>query len=196
MEVFTSFAFFQNACLQLFFCGIDMEQICIWYSIVLFHRPVTSCMFLQPLPSFVSFNFWPLISLVPFVIALACIPAKCTLIYPALLYTLFFLLWIKVLTGMNEKFAGLLTTPNTPTVFSCSVTDVSLIIPHGTGGTIVSWSNPDTPPMIMLLIQTRRPGDYFPVGSTEVIYTYLNEMTGERIRCAFNVIVKEDVSEG
>ena len=146
-------------------------------------------------PLMYSFNFWPLISSVPSITGLACIPAKCLLIYYVLLHS--------VLSSLNKrlnwnewKIAGHLTTPNTPPNFSCSVTDVSLIIPHGTGGTIVNWSNPDLPPMIMLLIQTRRPGDYFPVGSTEVIYTYLNEMTGERIKCAFNVNVKEDVSKG
>ncbi|KAJ8039386.1 Hyalin [Holothuria leucospilota] len=62
----------------------------------------------------------------------------------------------------------------------------------GVSGAEVSWTEPIVPdPMRMALVhQTHQPGDFFPVGQTEVIYIYQDRVTFDVQFCSFPVIVE------
>ena len=70
--------------------------------------------------------------------------------------------------------------------------DVELTI-SWPGGTIVSWTEPtatDVCSQVALRSRSHAPGDHFPVGTTRVTYIFA-DATGNRVTCAFNVVIRE-----
>ncbi|KAJ8038333.1 Hyalin [Holothuria leucospilota] len=62
----------------------------------------------------------------------------------------------------------------------------------GVSGAVVNWTEPIVPdPMRMVLVsQTHHPGDFLPIGQTDVIYIYQDTVTFEVQFCSFQVIVE------
>ena len=64
------------------------------------------------------------------------------------------------------------------------------------GGTIVTWIEPiatDNSGIVSLQSKTRAPGQFFVVGSTPVVYIFVDG-NGNTAECTFNVIVTEGKS--
>ena len=80
---------------------------------------------------------------------------------------------------------AIVTTPD------CDRPDAVVEIPQGLGITRVLWPFLDFPGEFLPTDQTHVPGDFFNVGVTEVVDTFLNTVTGVEFTCRLNVIVNE-----
>ena len=63
----------------------------------------------------------------------------------------------------------------------------------GTTNAVVTWTEPtatDNSGMTATITQTHQPGDSFPVGTTQVTYTFTDQ-AGNRATCQFEVIGKD-----
>lgn len=82
------------------------------------------------------------------------------------------------------------TTP--PTVINCPSV-VTETIELGLPGTQVPWTEPiatdasEPPPVVV--VRSRNPGDFFPVGETRVTYTFTDSSSNEAF-CIFTVVVQ------
>ena len=72
---------------------------------------------------------------------------------------------------------------------------ISVMIPFGMTSTTITWTEPttrDNSGMTPTVTQSHQPGDSFPVGTTEVIYTF-TDMTGNQVTCSFSVTIGKSV---
>ena len=63
----------------------------------------------------------------------------------------------------------------------------------GTTNTVVTWTEPtatDNSGLTPTVTKSHQPGDSFPVGTTQVTYTFTDE-AGNEAECQFEVIGKE-----
>lgn len=80
------------------------------------------------------------------------------------------------------------TTP--PTIQNCPP-DQTTVVELGTNGAVVTWVEPtavDLSGVANILSQTHQPGTFFPLGTTEVIYTFVDS-SGNTAPCPFRVII-------
>ncbi|XP_072037686.1 uncharacterized protein [Amphiura filiformis] len=71
--------------------------------------------------------------------------------------------------------------------------DITQVIPIGSGGVVVTWTEPvatDNSGTAMLTLKTHSPGTLFETGSTIVMYVY-EDPSGNTASCEFNVTVTE-----
>ena len=90
---------------------------------------------------------------------------------------------VTVTTGMDT----------TPPVISGCPDHINIIIPFGTPSVTATWTEPtatDNSGMTPTVTQSHRPGDSFPVGTTEVTYTFA-DMAGNQASCTFAVDVSK-----
>lgn len=77
-----------------------------------------------------------------------------------------------------------------PTIQNCPA-DLSSITELGSGGTVVTWTEPtavDLSGVANLIAQSHQSGSFFPVGMTEITYTYADN-SGNSADCVFTVTV-------
>ncbi|XP_072014222.1 hyalin-like [Amphiura filiformis] len=77
-----------------------------------------------------------------------------------------------------------------PVVTGCPE-PLPIVIPLGTSRRVVTWTEPtatDNSGMTPTVTQSHRSGDSFPVGTTQVTYTFA-DMAGNTARCTFNVLI-------
>lgn len=90
---------------------------------------------------------------------------------------------------MFSPIAG--TTDNTPPVISGCPSGVVVTAAPGATSAAAFWNVPtasDDSGMVTLSSVTASPGDSFPIGSTEVSYTF-RDPTGNPAVCSFTVVV-------
>ena len=98
---------------------------------------------------------------------------------------------ITVATNSCSVFLRSLEDNVLPVVANCPE-DIVQIVPLNSGFVPVSWTPPtatDNTGAVTLVSNSHSPNDNFPVGSTEVIYTYSDG--SNQARCSFSVIVLE-----
>ena len=82
-------------------------------------------------------------------------------------------------------------TDTTPPVIANCPNPIDIIIPVGTTSMTVSWTEPtatDNSGMTPTITQSHQPGTDFPVGTTQVTYTF-TDMAGNQAQCSFTVTV-------
>ena len=91
-----------------------------------------------------------------------------------------------------SQFNLTVSVDNTPPTIT-PLNDITRTIPIGTGGTTVSWTEPtatDDSGTATLQQRTNAPGSFFPVGTTQVTYTF-GDPSGNTASISFNVNVIE-----
>lgn len=71
--------------------------------------------------------------------------------------------------------------------------DITRTVQLGSPGTVVTWPEPqvsDNSGIVNLVSQSHTPGSFFPVGTTEVTYTYADP-SNNRVMVSFDVNVIE-----
>eukprot|EP00057_Strongylocentrotus_purpuratus_P028659 XP_011683133.1 PREDICTED: uncharacterized protein LOC578978 isoform X8 [Strongylocentrotus purpuratus] len=79
---------------------------------------------------------------------------------------------------------------NGPVISDCPI-DISVTVPFGTTGVSVTWNPPsavDNSGGNVIVTSTDNPGDTFPLGLTQVTYTF-SDAQNNPAQCSFNVIV-------
>ena len=79
-----------------------------------------------------------------------------------------------------------------PPVIAC-INDITDTVNTGVTGATVTWTEPtatDNSGVVSLTGRTHQPGSFFPVGTTEVTYTF-TDGSGNSATCVFNVNVIE-----
>ncbi|XP_071489593.1 uncharacterized protein [Diadema antillarum] len=77
-----------------------------------------------------------------------------------------------------------------PVIANCPV-DITLTVPFGTTSAVVTWTTPtatDNSGGVVTSTNTASPGDVFPVGLTQVLYTF-SDNQGNSAVCSFTVLV-------
>ena len=80
------------------------------------------------------------------------------------------------------------TTP--PIVNGCP-NPLNIIVPFGMNSVSVTWTEPtatDNSGITPTVTQSHQPGDSFPVGTTQVTYTF-TDMVGNEALCSFTVTI-------
>ena len=80
----------------------------------------------------------------------------------------------------------------TPTI-ACP-TDIIMTNDVGECGAVVTWTTPvpqDNCPGAMIITSSHNPGDFFPVGTTKVVYT-MEDATGAVAQCSFFITVQDN----
>ena len=100
-------------------------------------------------------------------------------------------------TFLKETFSFFLlaaVADTTPPVINDCPTTLSFVVPFGTPSRTVIWEEPtatdDSGAMPTLIARSHQPGDSFPVGTTQVVYTF-TDASGNRAMCSFSITVGE-----
>ena len=79
-----------------------------------------------------------------------------------------------------------------PTISNCP-NEIRIMVPFGSSGQEVTWTEPtatDNSGMPPTFTQSHQPGDSFSLGTTRVIYTFLDGIANQA-QCIFTVTVGE-----
>ena len=77
-----------------------------------------------------------------------------------------------------------------PVVTDCP-DPINIMIPFGAQSAMTSWTEPtatDNSGMTPAVTQSHQPGDSFPLGTTQVSYTF-TDMAGNQATCTFDVVI-------
>ena len=78
-----------------------------------------------------------------------------------------------------------------PVIRDCPVSTLTVNVPTGVPSRPVTWTEPtatDNSGETPTVTQSHQPGDIFPVGTTDVSYTF-SDMSGNDAICSFSVVV-------
>ena len=79
-----------------------------------------------------------------------------------------------------------------PPIIAC-INDITSTVATGVGGQTITWTEPtatDNSGIVTLASRSHAPGSFFPVGSTQVTYTYVDG-AGNSASCSFTVTIVE-----